>query len=148
MGDTMVWDPFEEMERMQKRMNSMFRDALGKRSHAEIGFRTPPIDIVEKKDNVTVIAEVPGVKKENINIRCTEDTLVIEAGSEKTTEEKKENYRYKERSKSVFKRSVSLPAKVIPEEAESKFNNGVLEVTIPKKESEQTEDQGVQVNID
>ncbi len=144
----MVWDPFEKMERMQKRMNSMFKDALGKRSRAEIGFRTPPIDIVEKKDKVIVIAEVPGVKKEDVDVRCTEDTLVIEAGSEEATEEQEENYQYKERSKSVFKRSVSLPAKVFSEKAESKFNNGVLEITIPKKEREETEDEGVQVDID
>jgi len=79
--------------------------------------RRPLIDVIETDDEVQVIAEMPGVKKEDIDLNATEKTLEIRAEGE--------NRRYHE--------IVELPCEVIPESAKARYNNGVLEVVFKKK---------------
>jgi len=82
--------------------------------------RKPLIDVIETDDEVQVIAEMPGVKKEDIDLNATERTLEIKAEGE--------NRRYHE--------VVELPCEVIPESAKARYNNGVLEVVFKKKHPE------------
>ncbi len=79
--------------------------------------RKPLIDVIETDDEVQVIAEMPGVKKEDIDLNATEKTLEIKAEGE--------NRRYHE--------IVELPCEVVPESAKARYNNGVLEVVFKKK---------------
>ncbi len=79
--------------------------------------RKPLIDVIETDDEVQVIAEMPGVNKEDIELNATEKELEIKAESE--------NRRYYER--------VELPCEVIPDSAKARYNNGVLEVIFKKK---------------
>ncbi len=79
--------------------------------------RKPLIDVIETDDEVQVIAEMPGVNKEDIELNATEKELEIKAESE--------NRRYYER--------VELPCEVVPDSAKARYNNGVLEVVFKKK---------------
>ncbi len=79
--------------------------------------RKPLIDVIETDEEVQVIAEMPGVSKEDIELNATERELEIKAESE--------NRRYYER--------VELPCEVIPDSAKARYNNGVLEVVFKKK---------------
>lgn len=79
--------------------------------------RKPLIDVIETDDEVQVIAEMPGVRKEDIDLNATEKSLEIRAEGE--------NRRYHE--------IVDLPCEVIPESAKARYNNGVLEVVFKKK---------------
>ncbi len=82
----------------------------------------PLVDVIEDDDKITVVAELPGVKKENVKVKVGKDYVEIRASN----------------GKKFYKR-VLLPAKVKPETAKANFNNGVLEVTIEKAEKKKRE---------
>jgi len=85
--------------------------------------REPLVDIIEEKDKIKVIAEIPGVSKHDIELNATEKNLEIKVD----TAERK------------YYRNVELPAEIKPETADAKYNNGVLEVTIEKVKKEKEE---------
>ncbi len=89
----------------------------------------PLVDVIEHDDEVIVVAELPGVDKEKIKVRATEDKLIINA----------ENHR-------KYHKVVELPAKVDPNSAKASYRNGVLEVKLKKKESKKEE--GVEVKLE
>jgi len=139
----MYWDPFEEMQKMQREMNRMFSSYHGKMPAG----RQPAMDMMDKGDELIVIIDLPGMKKEDIQIDCTEKYLQITAGEKEETEEKQEGYYFSERSASSFSRGISLPVEVIPEKAKSTFKNGVLEIHLPKKEAEK-EKKGHKIKVE
>ena len=98
------------------------------------GAWAPAVDIHETDDGFMVTADLPGVKKEDIEIDLKDSTLTIKG--EKKFEEKapKENYIRIERSYGKFIRSFSLPNNIDSEKIKATFNNGTLELNIPKKE--------------
>jgi HSP20 family protein len=93
------------------------------------------VDIFEEGDNVVVKAEVPGLKKDDIEVNLTEDTITI-TGQKKSEErvERKDYYRL-ERSFGSFTRKLRLPADIQTDKAKATFRDGVLEVRIPKAPS-------------
>lgn len=92
----------------------------------------PSVDIFEDKENVVVKAEIPGVKKEELEVNVTEDSIVL-SGEKKKEEkvEEKDYYRY-ERSYGSFHRTLPLPTDVQSDKAKAQFKDGVLKITIPK----------------
>jgi HSP20 family protein len=95
--------------------------------------RAPDIDIVDLGTEIHIVADMPGVKKEDIDIELTPDTMEIAAEPKVEVEGEQQSYACRERG-CAYKRKVSLPAIVIPEKAKARFNNGVLEITMPRKE--------------
>jgi len=91
--------------------------------------REPLVDIYVTNGEVKVIAELPGVNKEDIQLHGTEDTLTISVD----TPERK------------YYKEVKLPAKVDPKEAKTSYKNGVLEVTLPKKEERKPKGEPIKV---
>ncbi len=94
----------------------------------------PSVDIFEDRDDIVVKAELPGMKKENIDVSLTEDTITISGEKKKEEKVEKKNYYSFERSYGSFKRSFRLPTEVQTDKAKAKFDNGVLEIRIPKTE--------------
>ena len=95
--------------------------------------REPPVDVFEEDDQVVVIAEIPGVDKEKIDVQATEDTLIIKASNERRK----------------YYKEVELPVKVKPETAKATYRNGVLEVRIEKKEARKEEEKkGIKVKVE
>ncbi len=94
----------------------------------------PSIDIFEEGDDVVVKAELPGMKKEDIEVNLSDDSITI-AGEKKKEEtvERKGYYRH-ECSYGSFARSFGLPSEVRPDEAKAEFKDGILEIRIPKTE--------------
>jgi len=91
-----------------------------------------PVDIYEDGESVVVKAEIPGIKKENVNVELTSDSITLsgkKSGEERV--EKKDYFRL-ERSYGSFTRSFQLPAETVTEKARAVFKDGVLEVRIPK----------------
>ncbi|MBC7189642.1 Hsp20/alpha crystallin family protein, partial [Candidatus Aerophobetes bacterium] len=95
---------------------------------------TPPVDLVDKGDSLVLRSEMPGVKKEDIKISVTEDEITISGKVERAKEEKEEDYYYAERAYSSWQRTIPLPVKIKSDAAKAKYENGVLEVTLPKAE--------------
>jgi HSP20 family protein len=94
----------------------------------------PSVDIFEDKGDVVVKAELPGIKKEDIDITLTEDTITISGEKKKEEEVKKKDYYRCESSYGSFTRTFTLPSEVQTEKVKSKMKDGVLEIRIPKTE--------------
>lgn len=97
------------------------------------GFR-PLLDIYEEKDEVIVKAELPGIRKEDIDITLTPDTITISGEKRKEENVERKNCYQWECSYGSFSRILPLPAEVQTEKVKAQFRNGVLEIRIPKTE--------------
>ena len=94
--------------------------------------QTPSVDIVDKDKEVLVRAELPGVKREDLDVSIAERTLTIKGSSRKEEKEEQEGYFRHEIRSGSFSRSVLLPADVNAAKAAANFKDGVLELHLPK----------------
>ncbi len=131
------WDPFDEIRRTQERLNQLFEDFMPTEELRGGKVYTPAIDIKEEEDKLVVTTDLPGIKKEDVQINLKEDMLEISAktGKEKETEE--EGYLRRERAYTQFYRAVHLPTSVKEEGSTAKMENGVLTITLPKLKLEE-----------
>ncbi len=98
------------------------------------GARLSPVDIKDTGKEFVLIAELPGVKKENLEIDMAGDYVEIKARAKEEKEEKDEGYYHRERASSSWYRRVPLPEEILPDMAEAELKDGVLEIRAPKKE--------------
>lgn len=96
--------------------------------------REPLVDLADNGKEFVLTTEVPGVNKEDLDIRVTPDAIEIAAETRQEKEEDAKDYFFRERSYRSLSRSVSLPEEVLADHAEAKLKDGVLEVRLPKKE--------------
>ncbi len=155
-----VWDPFDIMREIQEEIDSIFNDFFrGPRlwsyrrpgmefEETEGVWREPFVDIFDRGDEFIITAELPGVRKEDIKVRVTEDAVYIEAQVRREKELEKEGAVRVERYYSGYRRVISLPEEVIPEKSKARYNNGVLEIRIPKKHPTKRGGEGFEVKIE
>jgi HSP20 family protein len=125
------WRPFRELEEWERR----FDDLLGRplwRLPVEGKSWMPAVDVFEKEDRFIVKAELPGMKEEDIDISVVGDTLSIKGEKKTETEVKEEDYYRCERSYGSFYRSIPIPSNVDANKIEASFDDGVLELVLPK----------------
>jgi len=96
--------------------------------------REPLVDLADMGDRFELTAEIPGIPKDKIDIRISDDGIEIKAEVEEKKEEKEKDYVCKERSYRSFYRKMSLPDEVISDKGEAKMIDGMLKITLPKKE--------------
>lgn len=89
-------------------------------------------DIVDEGDKFRINVDLPGVKKEEIKLNVTDNSIEISAEHKEQEEEKKKNYVRKERKEIMYHRTLPLPEKVASLKASAKLNNGILTIEIPK----------------
>jgi HSP20 family protein len=153
---TKALSPFQEMERrfeeMERRFEDFFRKPFSllpswmpRLKMPEIEEVSPSMDIFTEGDDVVVKGELPGMKKEDINVSLTKDTISISGEKKKEEKVEKKDYYSLERSYGSFKRSFSLPAEVQTEKASAKFKDGVLEIRIPKTEEAKKKEKKVMI---
>ncbi len=94
----------------------------------------PSIDIYEEGDDVVVKAELPGMKKEDIEVSLADDSITISGEKKKEEKVERKGYFRHERSYGSFARSFSLPSEVRTDDAKAEFRDGVLEIRVPKTE--------------
>jgi len=95
----------------------------------------PGKDIIETDEDIIVRVDLPGIKKEDIDLKLTETNLKITANFDITQEIEQGSYiTFHDRKSGVMRRSVRFPKKVVPNEAEATFENGILTVEVPKLE--------------
>jgi HSP20 family protein len=145
------FDPFRELAHMQDRINRIFGDVYrGEGDHDAVlnrGDWLPPVDIFENDNHEIVLtAEIPGVRKEDLDIRVENNTLTIRGERKREQETTKENYHRVERLYGTFTRSFSLPSTVDNEKVNAEFKDGVLKVTLPAREEAKPRQIQVQVN--
>jgi HSP20 family protein len=142
--------PFDEAERW---FEEAFRRPLSLLSRrrwpwtrmSELEEISPSVDIFEKGNDLVVKAELPGMRKEDIEVSVTDHTMRI--SGEKKREEKieKKNYYWEERSYGSFTRSFQIPSEVQTDKVEANFKDGVLEIRIPKTKEALNKEKKVKV---
>lgn len=108
----------------------------GEAPRVDMDIREPYMDMRDTGDEIVFTFEMPGVKKEDIDLSLTETMLRIDAKREEEVEESKGAYLYRERTYRGYHRTIPLPAEVDADRAEATFRNGVLDVRLPKKTPE------------
>jgi HSP20 family protein len=127
------WDPFRELTALQTEVNRLF-SRVGSGDVAERQSWTPSIDVIENEDNIQLKAELAGMDPADINIEVQDNVLTL-SGERRFQEEVKEDKYYRiERRYGSFSRSIALPQQINEEGIEAKYENGVLQVSVPKAE--------------
>ena len=96
--------------------------------------KVPKIDVINRDKEIVVKAELPGVAKEDIDVSMTDNTVTIKGSTSHEEKEEKGDYYRCEISRGSFSRTVALPGDVDADKAKASFNDGILELTLPKVE--------------
>ncbi len=141
------WDPFAEMEYMQRAMNQMFREPFS----LSMGLRgqdlfNPKIDIKESPGHYTITLDIPGMDKDNIEAKVEGRNLII--SGERTSESEEtspDKFFHKERSFGHFIRVVPLPENAKTDVVDAQYNNGVLTVKVGRMDNNKKAVQKIQI---
>jgi HSP20 family protein len=130
----MALDPYREI---QDRFNRAFGLVPARRERDEemsLGAWIPPVDIVEDKDRISLMVELPGFKEDEISIQMEGGVLTIRGERKFEKEQEGRTYHRVERSYGQFVRTFTLPNNVDRENVHASFRNGILEIELPKRE--------------
>ena len=130
-----ITQAFDRLASLRDEMDRLFDTSFGGslwRSPASLRNWSPALDVYQDKDHFTVVAEIPGIKKEDIDITLHEGTLTI-SGERKAETNGQQGFR-RERFVGRFQRSVTLPTAIHPDGVKASYTDGVLKVVLPKAE--------------
>lgn len=130
-------DPFRDFAQLQDRINRVFTDAYGRGDEGLMtsGSWVPPVDIFQNGAHEVVIkAELPDMKREDIDITVDSGTLTIKGEKRLTSEVKEEQFHRIERRYGTFSRTFSLPPAVDASKVAAEYKDGVLTVKLPVRE--------------
>lgn len=144
------WDPFREISSLQREMDRLFGHYFGRmRGVEEEGLAaaawSPAVDIYETDEKLVLKAELPGLKKEDIDIQVRDNTLTLKGEKKFEKEVKEENYHRVERAYGSFQRFFTLPSTIKQEGIEATFKDGILEISLPKAEEAKPKKVKIQV---
>jgi HSP20 family protein len=117
------WVPFRDLAGLQGRMNSGAEGAW-----------SPAVDIYEKDGNIVLKAELPGIEAKDVDVRVENNVLTLQGERRFEQEVQKESYQRVERSYGTFSRSFTLPTVIDTDQIKAEFKDGLLRMTLPKKE--------------
>lgn len=103
--------------------------------------------MVRRGNDLVVSADLPGLKKEDVNVEIREDQLIRQGERRSETATEREGYYRSERSYGKFFRAIPLPPGVDPAQADAQFRDGVLEIRMPMPQQQQAEEQGRRIEI-
>lgn len=131
--DFMAWSPFR---------GGWLHDPL---SHFHVGIRGPRADLVERNDGFQIELDVPGFRKEDIEIGVTANTLTVHGKMAAEKEDKGKEYYFCERHHGAFTRTFSLPRGIDPDKIAADLHEGVLTINLPKTGEAREEPRRVEV---
>jgi len=146
MATMMRWDPFQDLRSAQDEMaqmspmSPMLAHALGLHAQQQGSGRAtttawaPALDISERKDAYLVTVELPGVELDDLQITMEDGLLTIQGERQFAHDSSEQQFHRVERRYGAFRRSITLPAQVQAEQIEATFENGVLQIVVPKME--------------
>ena len=145
--ESSVWPTFGRLFNLRDELDRLFEGPFGELGGASplLSVWNPAVDVYEDKDNVFVKAELPGMKKEDIEVSLHAGTLSI--SGERKAEEKHDSadtYRV-ERFVGRFHRTITLPSEVKHDHISAQYKDGILTVTLPK--AEEAKPRQIEVNV-
>lgn len=139
----MRYSPFREIEMLEREINRMFNDFF---RGVETGYEYPLIDIVDTKDELVIYAELPGVNKDDVKVKIHNNILTISGERKEPELPEKANCLIREREFGKFMRSVRLPYPVDVSKVSAEYKDGILKITLPKKEEVKPKE--IQINVE
>ena len=143
------WTPMGNLQSFQEEMNRMFHDFFRGGEGGDQGWAsgtwTPPVDIYETEDALVLTAMLPGVSKDDVTIEVHNNTLTLRGERKLDKEVKQDNYHRVERSYGAFSRSFTLPSVVDQGSIKAEYRDGVLKLTLPKRE--EAKPRQIQINV-
>jgi HSP20 family protein len=135
------WEPARELSSLQTEMNRVFNTFFDAPAGGDGGNGgqaarrwVPPMDLVETGDHFVLRADLPGLSEEDIQIEVEDNVLTVSGERKAEHEENREGFYRVERAFGAFSRSLTLPQGIDPEAVTANFENGVLEIRVPKPE--------------
>jgi HSP20 family protein len=132
------WEPLRELSSLQTEMNRLFNtvfDAPPTPGNGGTMRRwVPAMDLLETADHFVLRADLPGMTQEDVNIELEDSTLTVSGERKSEHEDKQEGYYRVERAFGSFSRSLTLPKGINGDAVTASFENGVLEIRVPKPE--------------
>jgi HSP20 family protein len=131
------YDPFRDLRTLQEEVNRLFSTNMTRAFDDQgigRGAWAPSVDIYENKDQIVLEAELPGMNQEDFDLSIENNVITLRGERKFEKTEETDNYHRVERSYGAFTRSFTLPQTVSAEGATAEYNNGVLRVTLPKRE--------------
>ena len=130
------YDPFREMRSLQDEINRLFTSSSARGDDNELmrGAWSPSVDIFENKNEIVLEAELPGMNADDVNISIENNVLTLHGERKFEKKDESDNFHRVERSYGSFTRSFTLPPTVSSENANAEFENGVLRLTLAKRE--------------
>ncbi len=133
----MKYDPFRELKSLQDEMNRLFMSSVprgfGEEDLATGGW-SPRVDIFESESELVLEAELPGMQRDDFEVSIENNVITLRGERKFEKKDESDNYHRVERAYGSFTRSFSLPRSVSADGTTADFKNGVLRVTLPKKE--------------
>ena len=143
------WEPFRDMLAAQREFDRLFRGAFGPAAlgEEEASTRTwaPPVDIYEDGDNLVMKAELPGINPDDVEVRVEDNTLYLKGERKFEKEVKEENYHRVERAYGTFARAFSLSNTIDSDKVAANYKDGVLTLTLPKRE--EAKPKAIKINV-
>lgn len=128
------YDPFRELERIQRQMDRLSQSMAGAERFPRRAGVYPLLNISEDQNHYFVRAELPGVNPEDLEITIQDQQLVLRGQRQISTEEQNINYHRRERESGFFRRIIRLPGEVDPNKVEAACKDGILTITLAKPE--------------
>lgn len=141
------WEPVRDLLTLQERMSRMMNDQYrgSDEDWALGGSWAPAVDIYEKDGNIVLKAELPGVDPKDVDVRVENNLLTLRGERKFDNEVKRDNYHRVERSYGAFSRSFTLPNVVDTGNIKAEYRDGVLHMTLPKRE--EAKPRQIQINV-
>jgi HSP20 family protein len=131
------WEPFRDLLATQKEVDRLFREFFSPAfGEGELSTRTwaPPVDIYETENSIVLKTELPGIDPKDVDVRVEENRLYLKGERKFEKEVKEESYHRVERSYGSFARSFALPNPIDADKVAAEYKDGVLSLTLPKRE--------------
>src|SRR5216684_6102912 len=131
------YDPFRDLRTLQDEVNRLFTGNMARAFDDEgiaRGSWSPSVDIYENKDHIVLEAELPGMNREDFELTVENNVITLRGERRFEKKDDADNYHRVERSYGSFSRSFTLPQVVSGDGAAAEYRNGVLRVTLPKRE--------------
>jgi HSP20 family protein len=131
------YDPFRDLRSLQEEVNRLFTGGMPRTFDEEgiaRGAWSPSVDIYENKEQIVLEAELPGMKREDFDLSVENNVITLRGQRQFEKNDESDNYHRVERAYGSFTRSFTLPNTVTAEGANAEYKNGVLRVTLPKRE--------------
>ena len=136
-----TWDPFRELDTFQNRLQSILPANWNRDIENGEGAWRPAVDIAEDDKEYTITADLPDVKKDEVDVTLEDNVLTITGERKKEAEESGKTFHRIERSYGKYVRSFTLPDDVADDKLDATFKDGVLSVHIPKSPAKKKPEQ-------